>query len=642
MKTGAVLPWPRREDLARWHHELMHGGWWGPVVISGTFLFMLFLSWRKSGDLLVDFGRELYVPWRIAQGETLYLDIAYFNGPLSPYFNSLWFKLFGASLTTLLIVNLIILLGQTIMLYRLLSGIADRHSAIIACVVFVTLFGFEHMDFGYLDKAGGNYNYLTPYSHEMTHGMALSLLAFFLLARAPRWRSPLVAVAGSGSCLGLVFLTKPEIFLALGLAMPIALGSFVVNKEMSGRYSFSRVVGVFALAALLPPLTAFILLSLTMPTEVAVRGLLGAWYWIFNREVLSFPFYSKWMGIDDPGDSVRQLAVWTARYLAALAPAMLLSFVFRQRHQLLGAVLGMVPIILLVYWYVEAPMDMARPLPLVMAVLTAACLIMAWRYRVDTSLLSRMLFLLAFVVFAGALLAKMLLYSRILFYGFVLAMPATMLTVLALIRWIPDWIDRAKGHGRIFRLAGLGTVSIVLLIFGGVSYIAYDQLRIVAVAQGKNQIFSDKVRAPHVNAALQALAQRGDEGTLCVFPRGMMINFLAQRPCPTPYFDFHPFELFLYGEDRVLQSLQDRPPDYVMVVHLPMYAEELPFFGRHYAHRLDAWIKTHYSPTQLFGAPPFQGSGFGLLLMQRTAAKTSILSVPNVATALPAKALNLD
>ena len=38
--------------------------------------------WSVGPDPLIDFGRELYVPWRITEGDVLYRDVAYFNGPV--------------------------------------------------------------------------------------------------------------------------------------------------------------------------------------------------------------------------------------------------------------------------------------------------------------------------------------------------------------------------------------------------------------------------------------------------------------------------------------------------------------------------------------------------------------------------------
>ena len=81
----------------------------GPGIIIMVGLTMLAMSWRKWPDPLVDFGRELYVPWQLSQGQVLYSDIAYFNGPLSPYFNALIFKTLGVGLMSLAWTNIAIL-----------------------------------------------------------------------------------------------------------------------------------------------------------------------------------------------------------------------------------------------------------------------------------------------------------------------------------------------------------------------------------------------------------------------------------------------------------------------------------------------------------------------------------------------------
>src|SRR5262245_19376343 len=68
------------------------------ALIAVAFVFFAWRSWRTWPDLLIDFGNELYVPWRITEGEHLYRDIAFTMGPLSQYFHALLFRLFGVSL----------------------------------------------------------------------------------------------------------------------------------------------------------------------------------------------------------------------------------------------------------------------------------------------------------------------------------------------------------------------------------------------------------------------------------------------------------------------------------------------------------------------------------------------------------------
>ena len=75
------------------------------LAIHGLAFFALtWWSWRKWPDPLIDFGRELYVPWQITEGRVLYRDIESLFRPLFPYVNALWFRLFGVSLTTLVII----------------------------------------------------------------------------------------------------------------------------------------------------------------------------------------------------------------------------------------------------------------------------------------------------------------------------------------------------------------------------------------------------------------------------------------------------------------------------------------------------------------------------------------------------------
>jgi hypothetical protein len=90
------------------------GLWRRSFLLDGCIwaaLLGLAWSWGTWPDLLVDFGRELYVPWRITAGEVLYRELAYFHGPLSPYFNALLFTVFGVSLRTLLLAFLAVALA---------------------------------------------------------------------------------------------------------------------------------------------------------------------------------------------------------------------------------------------------------------------------------------------------------------------------------------------------------------------------------------------------------------------------------------------------------------------------------------------------------------------------------------------------
>ena len=175
--------------------------WLGPLSITCAFVLLAWWSWGKWTDVQIDFGVELYIPWQLSLGKALYRDIAYRNGPLSPYLNSLWFQLFGVSLKTLVYCNLAIFAGICALAHHLLRRSCDRLTAAAGCLVLLAVFGFSQ----YVEVA--NYNYVTPYQHAQTHGLALSIamiaaLGQFLRTEHAGW------LALAGGCLGLVFLTK--------------------------------------------------------------------------------------------------------------------------------------------------------------------------------------------------------------------------------------------------------------------------------------------------------------------------------------------------------------------------------------------------------------------------------------------------
>ena len=217
---------------------------WTAIACAG--LAMLLWSWGTWPNAYVDFGRELYVPWRLAEGEVLYRDLAWFNGPLSAYRNALLFWLFGPGLMTLVLANLVDVLVLVAALYWLVARVSDRLAATVACLVFVVLFAFSRID------AIGNANYLTPYSHEVTHGLILSLLAlaaFAALRAAPARRALVV-----GLLLGLVGLTKAEPMLAAVVALSCGTTIEALVRRRRGEPAGLSVgiASLFVCALLLP------------------------------------------------------------------------------------------------------------------------------------------------------------------------------------------------------------------------------------------------------------------------------------------------------------------------------------------------------------------------------------------------------
>lgn len=223
---------------------------------------------------------------------------------------------------------------------------------------------------------------------------------------------------------------------------------------------------------------------------------------------------------------------------------------------------------------------------------------------------------LAFALFAVLLAAKIGLRTTLAHYGFVLAMPCALLAVAALLDWIPRWVDARGGHGVLVRGATLGAIGALLLATHQITQSQHERHR-QRVGSGADAFLADS-RGFHVNALLEQLDALPDDATLLVLPEGVMINYLARRRNPTPYLNFMPPELLLFGEEPIRQAFQLDPPDYVALVHKSTREYGLPFFGVDYGRSLRAFVDGQYRLISRIGDVPLTpDASFGITLHQR-------------------------
>jgi hypothetical protein len=545
------------------------------LLVCAATLAMLTWTWGTWPDPIVDFGHELYLAWRLSEGEVLYRDIAAYNGPFSQYFNALCFKALGASIRTLLACNVVILVGLLALLSHLLRQIATPRATLAALLAFVLLFAFAQQ------IRIGTYNYLAPYAHEMTHGLVLSLLALAAL-----WRSERGAPAAA-FLLGLAFLTKAEIFLA-------AAGASLV---------FFRRFSALSLALFaLPIAAALALLAWAMPFQAALEGTLGSWAMLADSQVRKLLFFQWGMGLDQPGDNLLAIARASGVYLAALGPALLLAMAWKRK----GAEAVAAGVFVLVggaLWLLRSRIlwgDLALPLPLL--VLLAAPGARGAR--------------LSLVAFAFLLMSKMFLNVRLTHYGFVLAMPAVLVAVMAGLDWLPRALERRGGSGAIFAAASLG----FLAAFTAANLEIQSQwlaAKVHPVGEGANRFFADS-RGAYVDEAARQIAETSPkDSTLVALPHGAMLNFLARRRDPTPYLNLLPPEVVHYGEAAIVRAFVEKPPSIIALVQTDSSEFGHRFFGRDYARRLGGWVEENYQPFRLIGAPPLRDGRFGILLMRK-------------------------
>src|SRR5437879_1861930 len=128
LRRRLVADWSAAYHSAVFHSPVSaaplatHWLWAGILGLVTVWATLAWLRWGMWGDLTIDCGREMYVPWALTHGKTLYRDVRFIYGPLAPYLNSLLFTVFGPNLTVLYWAGLIALITEAVAIY--LAGIS--------------------------------------------------------------------------------------------------------------------------------------------------------------------------------------------------------------------------------------------------------------------------------------------------------------------------------------------------------------------------------------------------------------------------------------------------------------------------------------------------------------------------------------
>jgi len=646
----------------------------GLLIVVVTYGLGAWLTWRKWPDLLVDFGEQLYLPWRISAGSVLYRDVMYLTGgPLSQYYHAALFKVFGVSFLTLIVSNLAIGLGLLVLMYRRFLACADALTATTIClgVTLVLAFG-QYSDIG-------NYNFITPYCHEVWHGVVLSVVAISFLVSWFEKRRAIFAI-GAGFCTGLVFMTKPDVFIALMLAYAAAL---VLNAMQKGIGTASKLLGWSFISAILPLIGFLIYFHQFENWHTSARSVAFAWIPLLTTSVSKEVFYKWCMGLDVPSFHIRRMLM---QFLIVTAVIGISAVWFRReintarrRLMTVAFVAFLMALASGVDW-----VDCGRALPLLVLSL---CILLAVKFkslfnrkpahvttfnlpgsplknapgegtgptgfnassenprrpraltrrlrvfqqaaRDSSTSYQSIAFPLLWSIFGFGLLAKLGLFSRIWHYGFILAMPAFAAAIALLLWYLPGVLQRYGVRRNLLR----GTISLLLMTAFLRLFVQSQNVlstKTLAVGNGGDKVFTfdGKIHpaGPAVQSALAWMESNASpEATLAVLPEGVMVNYMTRRVNPTKYLIWNPAEMVGFGQSTMTTTFCENPPDYVMLVHRDPSEYGVKFFGQEerFGLKLMQWLGANYEPVCLIGNEPLRNSLFGIKILKRISANTS-------------------
>ena len=590
------------------------------TVLAGLAIYFASVSWLKWPDPLVDFGRELYLPWRITQGAVIFKDEAALYGPLSPYLNSLFFRVGGVSLMTLVIANALIYSAILGLLYYLMRVGWGRWAAFASSAFFIGVFSFSHL------VGFDNYNFLTPYSHEMTHGILLVLCLVLVLKKAVRSLSA-VSVAAAGLLAGLSVLLKLEIVVVVVAVMTGAL-FLVVRQDFRnppwGRWI--RAAGIFLVMSLTPMIVVSLLYSLRAGFSLidSLHRANYAWVSAFeNTGLLKDPFQLAALGLDHPWQKLGVEILWGGAGVVFAAGLAWGTAFFGRTARLQRVALCML-LVAAGAAATQVPwMDAGYALPGIL--LCGALIEIARMFRAgaagekaDASLDVRVLIWMA----AAAMLTRMALNPRIYHYGFAQAALAGIVSVAILLSSIPQFLS-------IDGIARKSYQALMTLLVGAIVWVVastsmkFYSYHTLEIGEGADQFYGfDQNVSPtgllveQAREYLERDARENNVHSLLVMPEGVMLNYLTRIPNSIPYYFFPPFIITQRGDD-IMSRINTSPPDRIVVISRDMREFGVGRFGDspdHGQHLID-FINQHYQGVYSYGYnDPLDPDQFGFLV----------------------------
>lgn len=575
--------------------------WDAPALLSLALMaaWLLAESWRRWPSALVDFGGQVYLPWRLAEGAVFgrELDLPY--GPLSGYINAAIFAVWGPGIMHLVYANLAVYAALLLLSYAVLREGWGVLGAWAGSAVFVAVFSFSQL------TVGGNYNYATPYAHEATHGLLACVALVYVFFKWMRKASVPLA-AGAGLLLGLTAVLKIECLVAAAL---VTMAAMLVRWGGRQRIGW-REAAAFGLAAMLPMAAFAVYFSCYLEWDdawaTAAQAVTNV---VFESRYLEERVQLQFSGFDAPWLHLRQHGLATGLTVlllgAILAAARLAGreIGLSQGWRWLGWTGGVILAVLTAWLgWVTAAWERGPGFALLgLTALATGVAVWDWlrarRRGEDTSAAeARWLF----GVLGMAMMLRMLLNGRVAHYGFYQAAIAAMVVVAG---FAADW-PRRVSRDRPTR--AIATLALLMLVAGWSARIVLTSvtvlnLRTLAVGEGPDRMLyfqSDvRVAAAVTKATIEFAEGRiGPKDKLLILPYGIMINYLSRREAPAGPTQYFAGPLAEGAEAELVGQLRQQPPEWVAVIDVNLSEHGLPAFGTGVGNGelLMRWVKADY------------------------------------------------
>ena len=543
---------------------------------------LLGVSWRRWMSPIADSGRELDLPRRLLEGETLYRDIHYLYPPFAPYFKSLLYRIWGIDLAVLQVSGVVGSLLIVMLIWSVARRILGRREAGLAAAAVILFCVF---------KPTGNM--ISPYAYAALYGVAFSLGSLWFALRYVEMERG-IDLCLAGGLTGLAAVTKQEF--ALAAAVSVAAAIVVVARRRGARTMF-RDLSLFGVpvALIALPVYGYFLHRLGWKMMIEECHLI---YTHLPESMIHYNAHRT--GLDRPLLSLLQMAGGGA-VLALVAGLILVVAdrrILRRADIRIGLILSISTIV--VTRIIAGGQWDGSPLRFLPPLL-AIVLVYAWR---RAALNKEAALLLPIAAYSLAVLGRVALRvpSGGAFGSFFLP-TSLIIFVWLLVRVLPEWAERQGMAGWRVRRLAVGALLVVMAATTAIYAVRYHRLYSVEIQTARGHFMAPNSTGPVLRETLDFITTHTLPGDpIIVLPEGSELAFLTGRRYPLRHQIMIPGLMSAEDEAAAIRKIESLRVGYVFVVNRPMREFGSERFGEDFYQSLGGWIDLHYRLVRVFGA----------------------------------------
>lgn len=550
------------------------------LIISFIYLISFIVSYGHWGDLIIDCGREVYIPHAIASGKVLYKDIFCIYGPFPYLFNAFFIKIFTANLFTFYSIGAMLGLFFITGVYLCAREFLSKTVCVGICLLIMFSVVFD----------GFIFNYILPYSYAVVFASVFSIWILYSLINYIKTKNP--------NCLycaallwGAICVSKIEF---VPVIIPVIISYLLIEKNKV------RVFLTFiAYSLAVPFITYFVLFSQGLNFADLTNNAK------FIQDMVNTQAIKHFYGNYCIAHFNLNIFLTNLKNLISLIFTGVIFFgvLFFALKRKSPITKYLIVLFISGFYFCILMLQGTHP-QIIFAFLPYICTIIfllklvrfirAKEYKNTQSILSLIL-----LIFAISISFKNFHSLQLGFYGSYSFAPL----ILCLIIFLKELLElkfiyytKKQCDTALFIF-----LLILTLVFANILALRLSRENGV-IKTPLGTIKTEKRIASALNDTISYIAQHSHKNdTLLVLPEGIMLNYLTQRKWDFYQTSFIPLDFETFGENNILNEISQKKPDYVIFVKRDTQEYGKRYICSDYGIKTCNYITHNYSFEAAFG-----------------------------------------